>query len=209
MQGDHTIVYNGLLASSVSTIMCYPIDTIKNKLQTAQLVTSKGLFKGLLPDLIGSVPSTIVFWGVYSEAKSRGLSVFESSVLSGMCSNLVDTPFDLRKKQRQLNSSTLILPKTMIKFGTVNMIYSMGYNSVYMPLLDYLVNKQGFNKTISIFTCCTVANTLMYPIDRLRTHLVSPTNTSFLKGLGTRLVYGNLYSGMYMHIFMYLQNNKL
>ncbi len=123
------------------------------------------------------------------------------------------------KKKRQIHISESIYKKEhiskLLKFSGMNMSHSVLYNMIYMPMLNYLKNEKGYNNTVSIATCCTIASTLTYPIDRLRTkyifQLSNPNGklSPFLRGLGTRIMYGNIYSGCYMHIYLWWSNGRL
>ena len=204
----NSVEFHGLCASTIATCACFPLDTWKMKIQAQQPMNFASSYRGLLPELAGSIPSSLSYWFTYNQLRKQNTSIFLSSVSGAAISNFVDTAFDIRKKQRQLQ-----LPTTQIwgewqkirKFSAVNVAHSCMYNGIYMPLLDFLHTKHGYNKTFSIFLCCTIANTLTYPLDRWRTRIVTNQPLApFLKGLGTRLLYGNIYSGLYMHIFLWL-----
>ncbi len=205
-------VLNGMIGSNIAIVTCFPIDTIKNRLQTGRKLSFGGLYKGLGSELLGNLPSTVVYWSVYSQGRYNELSPFSASILSSACSNFIDSPFDYRKKSLQLGLIPEFTSKKFLKFSTLNMVHSMVYNSVYMPALNYLVNEKKYDRTLSIFACCTTSSIIAYPLDLLRTKVISPLDyklANFTKGLATRILYGNLYSGVYMNIFLYLQNNKI
>jgi hypothetical protein len=196
-------IQSGLIASSCSILLCYPLDTIKNKLQIGGPIFSRHYYRGILAELSGNIPSTITFWGTYQLCRDHQLSIQQSSFLSACTSNLIDTPFDIMKKKRQIHISESILKREhiskILKFSIMNMSHSVLYNMIYMPMLNYLKNEKGYNNTVSIASCCTLAST-NNPTGKL-----SP----FLKGLGTRIIYGNIYSGCYMHIYLWWSNGKL
>jgi hypothetical protein len=203
--------YNGILASGLATSLCYPFDTIKTQLQSKQPVNWKVSYKGITPELIGAIPSSFLFWKTYSTMREEyKFTPFASSITAACVSNLVDTPFDILKKQRQLQVPTGLTRKMMTKFGCVNTLHSCAYNAVYMPLLNFLTNDQRWPRTPSIFVCCTTASCCTYAIDRWRTQIVYKQKlATWWKGLGYRILYGNIYSGLYMHIFLWLNQGKL
>ena len=202
--------WQGLCASTVATCVCFPVDTWKMQLQAKHSLRLAGSYRGLLSELAGSCPSSILYWGSYRLARERDISIFWSSMIGACVGNLVDTPFDIRKKQRQLHIPTGFSKSIVARFGVVNVLHSCAYNCIYMPLLKTLTVDCGMDRTISIFMCCTVANILSYPIDRWRTSIITDKPLAvWWKGLGTRLVYGNIYSGLYMHIFLWMSDGKL
>ena len=202
---------NGICSSMLSTTFCYPLDTFKVQLQAQQKIQFnwKSAYRGLKPELISCIPSSYIFWSTYAYSREKNNSIFVSSMLAACTSNFIDTPFDVIKKQRQLQQRDSYRFNVLAKFSVANMGYSCLYNSVYMPLLNYLTQEKQWNRSVSIFSCCSLASFITYPIDRYRTQIVSQTKLApFMKGLGLRLLFGNIYSGLYMHIFLWLNQGK-
>jgi hypothetical protein len=193
---------HGLYSAVIATTICYPLDTLKTQLQARQPLNLRGGYRGLGSELSGAAPSSIVYWYTYGKCRQYDMSTFSASVCGAFVGNFIDTPFDIWKKQRQLKLQTELSNSLLRRFGVVNVCHSILYNSIYMPLLDTLL-KKGWSKTQSIFVCCSVANIVTYPLDRVRTKLITGANLAvWYKGLGYRLLYGNLYSGLYMHLFL-------
>jgi hypothetical protein len=201
---------HGLLSSVVATSICYPLDTIKTRLQANNMARYKHPYRGVLPELLGAAPSSMLYWYSYGKMRDAGYSPFYASMVGAVAGNFVDTPFDIYKKQRQLKLQTGLQLRLFGSFGLLNVLHSVGYNSIYMPLLQYCMKDKGLSKTMSIFICCSVANIATYPLDRCRTKVIYKGELApWYKGLGYRLVYGNLYSGLYMHIFLMLSDGKI
>jgi hypothetical protein len=214
---------SGFIASTTTTCLFYPIDTLKMRLQHSSTPSAlkhfsplkthsiSSLYRGLPAELTGSIPSSFMFWYSYSQLREKQqFTPFQASVSSALISNFIDTPFDIRKKQRQLQLKTSFSPSIISKFAVANCGHSMLYNGVYMPLLSYLLDKK-VPKTLSILTCCTAASIITFPLDRLRTQIVATKQlqTQWWKGLGYRLLFQNLYSGLYMHLYLWLSKNKI
>jgi len=198
----------GCITAGISTAICYPLDSLKTSLQSGRPIVN--YYRGILPELVGAVPSGMVYWYSYSTMRDKGYDTFASSICGAIMGNFIDTPFDILKKQRQLAMKSALSTALCTKFGMLNVAHSVCYNSIYMPLLNYLMKEKEYNKTFSIFLCCCTANTLTYPIDRWRTKVVYGKQlASWYKGLGYRLMYGNLYSGMYMHLYLWLSDGRI
>ncbi len=205
-------ITNGMIASTAAITVCYPLDTLKNYMQTnfhKETLQLRSLYKGMPWELTSNLPSTALFWGVYYHLRNAEQSPFISVLCASTCSNVIDTPFDIYKKFRQLQIPAQISRGLMYRFGCLNLVQSTLYNSIYMPLLHRL-QSAGVPKIASIITCCTTASIITYPIDRWKTKLVTQKPLApFLKGLGYRLLYGNFYSGLYMYLVLTLQQGKI
>ncbi|KAG0605691.1 hypothetical protein M758_9G080500 [Ceratodon purpureus] len=106
---------SGATAGVVVEAALYPIDTIKTRLQAAHLGSSqslfKGLYSGLAGNLLGVLPASAVFVGVYEPVKRKMLSVFPEQLSSlahltaGICgatiSSLIRVPTEVVKQRMQ------------------------------------------------------------------------------------------------------------
>ena len=223
----------GVVASLISTTCCYPLDFIKTQVQTSNASSSgvsgsitslrnasvmrgkwRHVYKGLPAELTGTLPSAYVYWKTFDVMREQKYNTFSSSIVAAITSNLIDTPFDVRKKQRQLffNDNTKVTNIRLIsKFFAVNCLHSCTYNAIYMPLLEYLLNDRKMNKTLAIFCCCTTASIATYGIDRWRTQIVyeRALPSRWWQGLLHRVLLGNLYSGLYMHILLWMKDEVI
>ena len=131
-------MHSGFIASTTTTCLFYPIDTLKMRLQHSstlhrfvasdifkkQSITS--LYRGLPAELTGSIPSSFMFWYSYSPLRDKQqFTPFQASVSSALISNFIDTPFDIRKKQKQLHLKTSFTPSIISKFAVANCGHSM------------------------------------------------------------------------------------
>jgi len=209
------MAWNGCITSSLATAICYPLDTIKTSLQATgklpRIPHIRSLYRGCSPELMGNVASGTAYWSVYQTMRDCNYSPFLSSITSAAVCNIIDTPFDIYKKQRQLHITTSLHKSIVTRFSLASVCYSTVYNGIYMPLLHHLTIEKDMHRTLAIAICSTTASIATYPVDRWRTRVVAPNTTSipWYKGLMYRILYGNIYSGLYMHILLYLTNGTL
>ncbi|KAK9023686.1 hypothetical protein V6N11_003893 [Hibiscus sabdariffa] len=104
----------GATAGVVVEAALYPIDTIKTRLQAARgggKVVLKGLYSGLGGNLVGVLPASAIFLGVYEPAKQKLLKTFPENLsafahltagaLGGAASSLVRVPTEVVKQRMQ------------------------------------------------------------------------------------------------------------
>ncbi|KAA0046832.1 S-adenosylmethionine carrier 1 [Cucumis melo var. makuwa] len=116
---DHQIVFLGLvcntegaIAGSVASFVIeaalYPIDTIKTRLQAVHgggKIVLKGLYSGLTGNLVGMLPATAIFVGVYEPTKQtllnslpenlNALAHLTAGVVGGVASSIIRVPTEV------------------------------------------------------------------------------------------------------------------
>jgi hypothetical protein len=200
---------NGIIASVVSTSIFYPLDTLKSRKQAGLPLGSFGsLYKGIRPELLSCAPSAFVYWGTYKVSRDKKLTTTESAFVSCITSNVFDTYFDIRKKRNQLGDD-LINKGNIYKYCFANVMSSVVYNLFYLNVLKKLKNDYGYSNTISIAGASSTSAFMSYWFDRYKTKIVYPNKVSYFKGLGYRLLHSNMYSGLYMSLFLWLNGDKI
>lgn len=196
----------GIVSSITATSIFYPIDTIKTRKQAGLPIQyNTSLYKGIRPEILSSFPSGFTYWYTYYKCREYNFTTTESSFISCLTSNIVDTPFDIRKKKKQLNMKA----GNIYKYCVGNVMSSIVYNLFYLRTLKYLKDDHKINNTLSIFGASTISAFMSYPFDRWKTSIIYPNKISYFKGLGYRLIHANLYSGLYMTVFLWLCDNKI
>ncbi|KAH6759053.1 S-adenosylmethionine carrier 2 [Perilla frutescens var. frutescens] len=113
----------GAAAGAVVETVLYPIDTIKTRLQAGcfiQIVSAvrgggeiilKGLYSGLAGNLVGVIPASALFIGVYEPTKQKLLDIFPQNLsavahlvagaIGGAASSIVRVPTEVIKQRIQ------------------------------------------------------------------------------------------------------------
>ncbi|WVZ62745.1 hypothetical protein U9M48_012455 [Paspalum notatum var. saurae] len=108
--------FAGGAAGVVVETALYPIDTIKTRLQAAQggsKIQWKGLYAGLGGNIVGVLPASAVFVGVYEPAKRKLLEMFPENLsaiahltagaIGGAASSLIRVPTEVVKQRMQMS----------------------------------------------------------------------------------------------------------
>ncbi|KAL2949051.1 hypothetical protein AAZX31_20G157200, partial [Glycine max] len=105
----------GGAAGVVVETALYPIDTIKTRLQVARdggKIVLKGLYSGLAGNLVGVLPASAIFIGVYEPAKQQllkslpenisSVAHFAAGAIGGVASSVVRVPTEVVKQRMQI-----------------------------------------------------------------------------------------------------------
>ncbi|KAL8255352.1 hypothetical protein R6Q59_033573 [Mikania micrantha] len=111
-------VYEGFIAGGTAGVVVetalYPIDTIKTRLQAVRgggKIVLHGLYSGLAGNLVGVLPASALFVGVYEPAKKKLLKIFPENfsavahltagAIGGVAASLVRVPTEVVKQRMQ------------------------------------------------------------------------------------------------------------
>ncbi|XP_055809780.1 S-adenosylmethionine carrier 1, chloroplastic/mitochondrial-like isoform X3 [Solanum dulcamara] len=112
------ILYEGAVSGAAAGVVVeaalYPIDTIKTRLQAVRgggQIILKGLYSGLAGNLVGVLPASAIFFGVYEPAKRKLLDSFPENLsalvhltagaIGGAASSIVRVPTEVVKQRMQ------------------------------------------------------------------------------------------------------------
>ncbi|KAK3030459.1 hypothetical protein RJ639_039144 [Escallonia herrerae] len=110
--------FEGFIAGGTAGVVVetslYPIDTIKTRLQEARgggQIVLKGLYSGLAGNLVGVLPASALFVGVYEPTKKKLLKIFPenlsaiahltSGAVAGLAASLIRVPTEVVKQRMQ------------------------------------------------------------------------------------------------------------
>lgn len=111
-------VFEGFIAGGTAGVVVetalYPIDTIKTRLQAARgggKIVLQGLYSGLAGNLVGVLPASALFVGVYEPAKKKLLKILPENLsavahltagaIGGVAASLVRVPTEVVKQRMQ------------------------------------------------------------------------------------------------------------
>ncbi|RCV10391.1 hypothetical protein SETIT_2G108400v2 [Setaria italica] len=114
------VLFEGAAAGGAAGVVVetalYPIDTIKTRLQAAQggnKIQWKGLYAGLGGNIVGVLPASAIFVGVYEPAKRKLLEMFPENLsaiahltagaIGGAASSLIRVPTEVVKQRMQMS----------------------------------------------------------------------------------------------------------
>ncbi|KAJ0988046.1 hypothetical protein J5N97_006402 [Dioscorea zingiberensis] len=112
------VLFEGFIAGATAGVVVetalYPIDTIKTRLQAARggsQIHWKGLYSGLAGNLVGVLPASAVFVGIYEPTKQKLLKAFPENLsafahltagaIGGAASSLIRVPTEVIKQRMQ------------------------------------------------------------------------------------------------------------
>jgi len=119
---------SGLFGGVFGTILCYPPDTIKTRLQvgiTGKELFSGNLYKGVFSPMIGvAIEKSTLFFAYDMMKQHTSLNEFQRGTVSGLITTLIVTPPERLKIKSQLNNiSTVDAFKTIIKHDGLHSLY--------------------------------------------------------------------------------------
>ncbi|CAL0325167.1 unnamed protein product [Lupinus luteus] len=149
-------LFEGVIAGGTAGVVVetalYPIDTIKTRLQAArggEKLVFKGLYSGLAGNLVGVLPASALFVGVYEPMKQKLLRVFPENLsafahltagaLGGIAASLIRVPTEVVKQRMQTRQFTSAS-------GAVRYIASKeGFRGLYAGYGSFLLRDLPFD----------------------------------------------------------------
>ena len=197
----------GILAS-------HPFDTIKTNIQENKSIprTLRGLYRGIVPPLVGVGLEKSVVFGVYYNTIQYTDSPFISGALSGLSASFVVTPFERIKILLQTNQKIerSMFHRSFIFQGLSATLYreTPGFG-IYFSTYQLLKQRNwsaSCDETellpFESFTFGAIAGAFswifIYPQDRIKTHLqsIKDRKVGFKEGFNEVLKNGG-YRGLY------------
>ncbi|CAO2826363.1 unnamed protein product [Amaranthus hypochondriacus] len=150
------LLYDGAIAGAVAggvvETTLYPIDTIKTRLQAAHgggKIMLQGLYSGLFGNLIGVLPASAIFVGMYEPIKQKLLSMLpenfsalahlSAGAIAGAASSIVRVPTEVVKQRMQTGQFTTAP-------NAVRMIVSReGFRGLYAGYGSFLLRDLPFD----------------------------------------------------------------
>ncbi|KAK4781333.1 hypothetical protein SAY87_017439 [Trapa incisa] len=146
-------LYSGFIAGGAAGVVVeaalYPIDTIKTRLQArTRKIILRGLYSGLGGNLVGVLPASALFLGVYEPTKQKLLNILPENLsaiahltagaLGGAASSLVRVPTEVVKQRMQIGhfSSALNAVRLIAANEGVRGFYA-GYGSFLLRDLPF------------------------------------------------------------------------
>lgn len=206
IDNKNKFIYAGCISTLFSSVIFYPLDTIKSRMQINSSFKLNSLYKGCKYELLAGIPGSIIYWGIYQTCRNKNISIEQSSLLSAIGSSIYETPLDCIKRKQQV-----FLGKNKVKiirYGFATVIQSILYNMIYMKTLE-MCKKKDINKSIGIVSSCSISSIFTYWLDVIKSKCITPQFRNSYKPFLQFILYKNLYSGLYMHLFLYLTENTI
>lgn len=217
-------IFCGIVYGFTSPLVGHPLDTIKTKMQAQEQYMNKGmvqtaihiwknegirgLYRGLIPPLIGSVVFRSLQFGAYSFAY-RGLEgtftentipltgglqirVLLSGLVSSTARSIIETPLELIKVRRQVGAPWTI--RELYKGYGITWIRTSGLMCSFFIMVD-----SGERHVPQLFAtpvigpflkgglCATIAWWIVWPAEILKSQIQG--NTPGPKTMGKRLIW--------------------
>jgi hypothetical protein len=193
-------IKNGVIAELTSTLLTYPLNTIKTNRQLNKIPGN--LFKGIGYCIAAETINAIFFYGIYNWLKQTNNNTFVSGTAATLSGMGVSYPLFLNKKLAQVNK-----PINWSYRGFGACAFNMVPNVCINFALREHFNKRGIGLA-SGFLSTTITAILTNPIDTIATKIMTKEAIKFnkmllLNGLSQRIVEKNITTGTKMFLFDY------
>eukprot|EP00835_Amoeboradix_gromovi_P004706 NODE_384_length_9596_cov_0.282510.p4 type:complete len:212 gc:universal NODE_384_length_9596_cov_0.282510:8671-9306(+) len=158
----------GALSGLTVDVFLFPLDTIKTRLQASQGFMKAGGFKsvyrGLLPVLLGSMPSAGVFFTVYDHLDAP-LLVRSSVGEAAAC--LIRVPVDNFKMNRQVQQ---LQHRSIFRGFWMTIFRDMPFSVIQFSIFEHL--KKDNPLALATTSAGVIAALLTTPLDVIRTRVI-------------------------------------
>jgi hypothetical protein len=174
----------GACAGIVGAVIGQPLDTLKVRMQASLPLSSKGLYKGLVPQVCIQLMGNTVLFGIYDALRGEREYSIPAAFISGIAESLVYTPFECLKTRRQAGIP-FKMRNAFSGFRYTAMREGFG-NCVYFGAYTYFRKQRNFDPFLAGSLAGVSYWTVIYPIDTAKT----------LRQLGEPIQIRGLYRGL-------------
>lgn len=203
------IIINGILSDMISSVIFYPLNTMRTNRQIGRKLAYKHAFKGIGQSLLCDTLHGLVFYilndGILCNKTNQIVKTVVSSSVATLCSH----PLNLRKKIKQANKKiklkTLQENYQAINLSLANTVPGTTINFVIRDFMRENVCRHPLIGSFSSF----ISILATHPIDTLFTCKCikkSFKNTNIMNGFKERMIEKNLCIGSKMYLFDYLND---
>ena len=198
----------GTASGILESIITYPGDTIKTRLQSKQIFRSairlNGIYSGFALKVLTTPITRTLFWGVKSHTSKSCDNEYITSSLAGIAQSVLDAPVDKYKIHRQLGlehaKAVKIAFRGYYTSYAVTVVRNTPFAVIYYHLSDRI--ESGLD-AIDRACAASIASIVTHPLDTIKTVIQSGNRLMFkdlMKGCITRSSVAslNLVIGHYM-----------
>lgn len=191
----------GYVSGMAGILVSHPFDTIKTNIQENKPINKniRVLYRGLIPPLIGVGLEKAVVFGTYHNIIKHTESPAIAGAVSGLTASVVVTPFERIKILIQTGQK-LRLNGLMNGLSATWSREVPGF-AIYFSVYEWLKSKDTDFTPIKGFAYGTAAGTaawtLIYPQDRIKTHIQANDNQSLRSSIKYLINNGNVYKGFH------------
>ena len=179
---------SGALAGLVVDVCLYPIDTIKTRMQSRKGFMKSGgfsrIYRGLLPVLVGSMPSAGLFFAVYDHLD---MPVPIRSALGEIAACLVRVPVDNSKMHQQVGQ----VGSTLYKGFGLTILRDVPFSVLQFMIYEQL---KPYSMTLASMCAGSISALVTTPLDVIRTRMIL-SNIGFTQAVKQVLSDGAMWHG--------------
>ena len=178
---------SGALAGFAVDLALYPLDTFKTRLQSQQGFMKSGgfsgMYKGMAPVLIGSIPSAAFFFYSYQVVLNQsGKNIADypriilASAIAETVASLIRVPVEVIKQRRQaLQTKVIIEARHLSNFyrGFKSMLArDIIFSMMQFTIWEYCKRELHLSASMSGAISGSLAGFLTTPIDVIKTRII-------------------------------------
>jgi hypothetical protein len=211
--------FAALVASSISSIVTYPLDTLFVTNQFNK--KPRNYYSGIKIDLLCTCAATGVFFQTYETCFENNISPAMASTLSTITSTTVHVPLSIlkRKIQTKNNVQKFESTKTSLweKFKNIYIIYCS--KKIPENMLKYSIYENSLKVlwlyfdpivcgAISSFMASLVSNTIMFPIETAIAKVSCGINKNILEFFRKKSL-KEIYTGFFLYLLYSVTSNVI
>lgn len=169
--------FKWMCANVTGLIMSYPLNTIKYHAQTNRFkfVSIRHIYNGFFVHIGGKLTTRFITFNIYNcfcnkKSQNNMSDIVTMSLISGIATSAVTTPFDYVKITKQLRlNNNYRCPTAYVNGMQYTFLRDFAGSVVYFPFYNHLKKQYNLPYAINGFLASSLAKFVSYPFDTFKT----------------------------------------
>ena len=178
----------GTVSGMLESIITYPGDTIKTRLQSGQtfrsVIRPSGIYSGFALKVLTTPITRSLFWGIKSHTSKTCDNEYITSSLAGLTQSVLDAPVDKYKIHRQLGLSHTEAVRIALRKYAISYLVTATRNVPFATVYYHLSGRiESGSNAVDRACAASTAALITHPLDTIKTVIQSENSLTTIGGV--------------------------